>query len=137
MNPNLFRYEGRTWVSETPPVQARAALEAQRAWDAQTARAQRWWVAIVIGAVLGTATVLGLGVLSGAPGFLYLIVLPLGFAFGAVLGALANKRFNPGALQAPSTPRPPVPELHRVHSSVLRRIPADATAAQIIELVRR
>ena len=135
-HPNVFRYEGRTWVSLAPRDEARSALAAQRAWDAAAARAQRWWVAITIGAVLGVGVVLGLGVLTGAPPFLYLIVLPIGFAFGAVLGAMANKRFNPGAAAAPATPRPQVPELTRVRASLARRIDPDATAADIIALAR-
>lgn len=136
-HPNVFRYEGRLWVSLAPRDQARAALVAQRAWDAATARAQRWWVAIVIGAVLGVGTVLGLGVLTGAPPFLYLIVLPLGFAFGAVLGAVLNKRFNPAATAVQATARPEAPELTRVPASLARRIPDDATASEIIALARR
>lgn len=134
---NVFRFEGRTWVSLAPRDEARAALAAQRAWDAATARAQRWWIAIAIGAVLGTAIVFGVGVLTGAPPFLNLIVLPIGFAFGAVLGAMANKRFNPGAAEAPATQRPAVPELTRVPASLARRIPDDTTAAEIIALARR
>jgi hypothetical protein len=133
-HPNVFRYEGRLWVSLAPRDEARAALVAQRAWDAATARAQRWWVAIVIGAVLGVAIVLGLGVLTGAPPFLYLIVLPIGFAFGAVLGALVNKRFNPDATAAQATARPAVPELTRVRASLARRVDPEATAAEIIAL---
>lgn len=135
-HPNVFRFEGRTWVSLAPADEARAVLAAQRAWDAATAKAQRWWVAISIGAVLGVAAVLGIGLALGAPGFLYLIVLPVGFAFGAVIGARLNRRFNPGALTPPSTPRPQVPELYRLRASVLRRIPEDATAADIIALAK-
>jgi hypothetical protein len=135
-HPNVFRYEGRLWVSPAPREEARAALVAQRAWDAATARAQRWWVAIVIGAVLGVGAVLGLGVLTGAPPFLYLIVLPIGFAFGAVLGAMVNKRFNPGAGATQATPRPQVPELTRVRASLARRIAPNATAAEIIAAAR-
>jgi hypothetical protein len=134
---HLFRFEGRLWVSLAPADEARQALAAQRAWDAQTARAQRWWVAIVLGAVVGTAAVLVLGTATGLPGFVYLILLPVGFGAGAVLGAVANKRFNPGALEAPSTPRPVVPELFRVPASALRRLPGDATAADVIAAVRR
>lgn len=134
---HLFRFEGRLWVSLAPADEARAALAAQRAWDAAAGRAQRWWVAIVIGAMLGVSAVLGLGVLTGLPPFVYLILLPVGFAAGAVVGAMVNKRFNPAASRAPSTPRPIVPELHRVPASALRRLPADASAADIIALVRR
>jgi hypothetical protein len=135
-HPNVFRFENRTWVSTAPADEARAALVAQRAWDSATAKAQRWWVAIGIGAVLGVAAVLGAGIALGAPGFLYLIVLPVGFAFGAVIGARVNRRFNPGALTPPSTPRPQVPELYRLRASVLRRIPEGASAAEIIELAK-
>ncbi|MFZ2963411.1 MAG: hypothetical protein WA006_01865 [Rhodoglobus sp.] len=103
-HPNVFRYEGRTWVSLAPRDEARAALAAQRAWDAATARAQRWWVAIAI---------------------------------GAVLGAMVNKRFNPGAGAAQATERTGVPELTRVPASLAHRISDDATAAEIIERARR
>jgi hypothetical protein len=136
-HPNVFRFEGRTWVSLAPRDEARAALAAQRAWDAATARAQRWWVAIAVGAVLGTAIVFAVGVLTGAPPFLNLIVLPIGFAFGAVLGAMVNKRFNPGAVAAQASARPEVPELTRVPASLARRIDPEATAAEIIALARR
>lgn len=136
-HPNVFRYEGKLWVSLAPREEARTAFAAQRAWDAAAERAQRWWIAIAIGAVVGVAAVLCVGVLTGAPPFLYLIVLPVGFAFGAVLGAMVNKRFNPGAGTAPATPRPEVPELTRVRASLARRVPADASAAEIIAMAKR
>jgi hypothetical protein len=136
-HPNVFRFEGKLWVSERPAEEARGALAEQRAWDAATARAQRWWIAIAIGAALGLVVVLALSTAAGIVGFLYLIVLPVGIAIGSVLGAVVNKRFNPNAGVAPATPRPVVPELHRVTPSVARRIPDGATAAEIIALARR
>jgi hypothetical protein len=134
-HPNVFRFEGRMWVSELPAVDAQAQFAAQRAWDAATAKAQRWWVAIGIGAALAVGLVLAVGIVTGAPGVLYLFVLPIAFAFGAVLGAMANKRLLGDV--APETERPSIPPLTRVPPRVAANAPADASAHELIEWSKR
>lgn len=133
-HPNVFHFEGKLWVSEIPREKALAQLEQQRAWDSENAKLQRWWPAIIIGAVLGTAGILGLGILMGmAPG-LYLTLLPIGFGAGAILGALVNKRFVSPEAQHPSMPpRPVTAKLTRIPSRVAQAAPEDATAHQLIE----
>lgn len=132
-HPNVFRYEGKTWVSELPREQALDQLKAQRAWDARNAKLQRWWVAIAIGAAIGTAGTLLLGTLASlAPG-VYLVLLPLGFGAGAVLGALVNKRLNPEAQHASLPPRPQTTKLTKVPPRVVRGAPSDASVRDLIE----
>jgi hypothetical protein len=137
-HPNVFRHEGRLWVSELPRDEARAQLIAQRTWDAANAKLQRWWVAIAIGAALGTAATLGLGTLGGLAPAVYLVLLPLGFAVGAVVGALINKRFNaPDAQHASLPARPVTTPLTRVPSRVASKASSDASASDLIEWSRR
>jgi hypothetical protein len=137
-NPNVFRYEGRLWISTEPREAARAALVAQRAWDAQNARLQRWWVAIVIGAVVGVAATLALGTLASLGPAVYLLLLPVGFGIGAVGGALVNKRFFAPDPQHASLPaRPVTPELVRVPARVAAKAPAGASTAELIGWSKR
>jgi hypothetical protein len=136
-NPWVFRYEGRLWVSEAPRERALAELQAQRAWDARNARLQRWWVAIAIGAVIGVVATLALGNLVALPPAIYLLLLPVGFGAGAVLGALVNKRVNPEAAHASLPARPATPLLVRVPQRVASKAPADASARDLIEWSRR
>jgi hypothetical protein len=136
-HPNAFRYEGRWWVSETPRERALAELKAQRAWDAQNAKLQRWWVAIVIGAVVGVVGTLAVGNATGVPPALYLFALPVGFGIGAVLGALVNKRINPEAAHASLPARPTTPFLVRVPPRVASKAPADASARDLIDWSQR
>jgi hypothetical protein len=137
-HPNVFRHEGRTWVSELPREQALAQLIAQRQWDASNAKLQRWWVAIAIGAALGTAATLGFGTLGALAPAVYLILLPVGFGVGAVVGALINKRFNaPDARHASLPERPALTTLTRVPARVAAKAPADASATDLIEWSRR
>ena len=136
-NPWVFRFEGRLWVSETPRERALAELRAQRAWDAQNAKLQRWWVAIAIGAVVGIVLTLALGTATGIPPALYLFALPVGFGIGAVLGALVNKRITPASQHESLPERPTVPFLVRVPSRVASKAPADASARDLIEWSRR
>lgn len=135
-HPNVFRYEGKLWVSELPREEAHRQLVAQRAWDAATAKQQRWWVAIVVGAAVGVLAVLGLGIALGAPPVIYLFVLPVGFGAGAVLGAVVNKRLL-GVEALPATERPEVVHLTKVPFLVARRAAADATAREIIDASTR
>lgn len=137
-HPNVFRYEGRLWVSELPREEALHQLVEQRKWDAANAKLQRWWVAIVIGAVLGVAATLGLGALVNLPPYVYLLLLPVGFGAGAVLGALMNKRFNaPDAQHASLPARPATTPLTRVPPRVASKAPADVAAKQLIEWSKR
>jgi hypothetical protein len=139
-HPNVFRFEGRLWVSESPREDALRQFQAQRAWDSATAKAQRWWVAIGAGAAVGVGAVLALGIATGAPPVLYLFVLPIAFAFGAVVGAMINKRMlGAGSASGPdsATPRPSIPALTRVPARVAARAPADSSARDLIEWSHR
>jgi hypothetical protein len=132
-HPYAFRYEGRWWVSETPREEAHRRLDEQRDWDRRNARAQRWWVSITIGAVLGVALAFGLGVLVNLAAFVYLVSLPVGFAVGAVVAAVLNKRIQgPEAEHASMPKRPSIPQLTLVPRGVARRATDDATAADLI-----
>ena len=136
-NPWVFRFEGRLWVSETPRERAYAELKAQRAWDAQNAKLQRWWVAIAIGAVVGVVVTLAVGTFAGLAPAVYLVLLPVGFGVGAVLGALLNRRVNPEAAHASLPPRPTTPFLVRVPPRVASKAPSDASARELIEWSQR
>lgn len=136
-NPWVFRFEGKLWVSETPRERAVAELTAQRAWDAQNAKLQRWWVAIAIGAAVGVVATLALGTATGIPPAVYLFALPVGFGVGAVLGALVNRRINPESQHTSLPNRPTVPFLVRVPPRVASKAPADASARDLIDWSRR
>jgi hypothetical protein len=129
-HPNVFRFEGRLWVSELPRDEMLRQFSEQRAWDAATARQERWWIAIGIGAALGVAATLAIGIFTGVAPTAYLLALPLGFGVGAVLGAVVNKRIVGDSV--PSTPRPSIAAVRRIPRSVERRAPEDATAADLI-----
>jgi hypothetical protein len=132
-HPYAFRYEGRWWVSETPRDEARRRLDDQRDWDRRNARAQRWWVSITIGAALGVALAFGLGVLVNLAAFIYLISLPIGFAVGAVVAALINKRIQGTDAEHASMPkRPSIPPLTLIPRGVARRATDDASTADLI-----
>ena len=133
-HPNVFRFEGRTWVSLAPRDDALAQLRAQRAWDAANTKLQQWWIAITIGALVGVAAVLVFGTAANVAPTAYLLSLPFGFGVGAILGALLNKRFNASDSQHPSLPaRPTTAPLTQVPSRVAKAAPAHATAAEIIQ----
>ena len=136
-NPWVFRYEGKLWVSETPRERALAQFQAQRAWDARNAKLQRWWVAIAIGAVVGVVLTLALGTATGLPPAVYLILLPVGFGAGAVLGAVVNRRITPEAQHASLPERPSAPFLVKVPRAVAYKAPADASAKDLIEWSQR
>ena len=136
-NPWVFRFEGRLWVSETPRERAHSELKAQRAWDAQNAKLQRWWVAIAIGAAVGVVVTLAVGTVAGLAPAVYLVLLPVGFGAGAVLGALVNKRVNPEAAHASLPARPTTPFLVRVPPRVASKAPSDASARDLIEWSQR
>lgn len=137
-HPNVFRYEGKLWVSELPRDTAHAQLVRQRAWDAANAKLQRWWVAIAIGAAVGTVGTLTLGSSVGLAPAIYLILLPLGFGAGAVLGALVNKWFfAPETQHASLGARPSTAKLVRVPSRVARAATDDASVRDLIEWSQR
>lgn len=137
-HPNVFRFEGRLWVSESPRDDALEQLRAQRAWDANNAKLQRWWVAITIGAIAGVAATLALGTAAEVDPTVYLLTLPLGFGGGAIVGALLNKRFNAPDRQHASLPeRPTTVSLTQVPSRVAKAAPPLATATEIIEWSQR
>jgi hypothetical protein len=132
-HPYAFRYEGRWWVSETPREEAHRRLVQQREWDARNARAQRWWVAIAIGAALGVGLAFGLGMLVNLAPFVYLVALPVGFGVGAVVGALVNKRIQGTDAAHDSMPkRPTIPPLTLVPRGVARRATDDASVADLL-----
>lgn len=126
-----FRFEGSLWVSELSHDEARQQLVEQRAWDATHLRTRHWGGAIGIGAVLGTTVILGIGIAAGSPPTNYLLGLPIGFAIGAVLGAVVNKRII-GPELTTATPRPTIVALTRVPAGVSRKAPEDASASAII-----
>ncbi|MBH0129200.1 hypothetical protein [Salinibacterium sp. NK8237] len=137
-HPNVFRFEARLWVSPAPREEAREQLRAQRAWDKENARLQRWWVSFSIGAAVGVGGILAVGAASNLDPTLYLLLLPLGFGGGAILGALINKRFNAPEAQHASLPaRPTTVPLTLIPSRVAKAAPEFASAAEIIEWSHR
>jgi hypothetical protein len=137
-HPNVFSFEGKLWVSELPRDEARAQLHDQRAWDAANLRYERWGLAIALGAAAGVLVTLGLGTLAGQPPAVNLFILPIGFAVGAVLGAVVNKRVRARALEnSPLPPRPVIAAIVRVPPEVVKRAPDDSTAAQLIDWSHR
>lgn len=120
-HPNVFRFEGRRWVSELPAAEALAQFDAQRKWDATYLKSQHWTLSLILGAIAGTAVTLGLGTWGGLAPVFYLILLPLGFGAGAVAGAAVNKRILGDRLtDAPDTPRPETVRFTRVPAAVAR-----------------
>ena len=137
-HPHVFRYEGRLWISELPRDEMQRQLADQRAWDAANARHERWGLAIAIGAAAGVVITYGLGYFAGLPPVVNLFLLPLGFAVGAVLGAVINKRVRASELaNSPLPARPTIAAMVRIPPEVIKRAPADATAKQLVEWSRR
>lgn len=134
-HPNCLRFDGKLWVSELPREELQEQLLAQRRWDDANERANRWWVAIVLGGVVGTAAALGLSVALGAPPILNLFTLPIGFAVGAVVGARINEAIRPSrAADRALGERPRVAPMTKVPRRVAATTPLTATAREIIEL---
>ncbi len=132
-HPNVFRYEGKLWVSELPREEMHAQFVAQRAWDAAHVKSEHWTLAMVIGAIVGTAATLGLGTAAGIAPALYLFLLPIGFAFGVVIAAMVNKRIVAAAGTTPATtPRPELTGLTRIPSAVARKVSDDNSVADLI-----
>ena len=134
-HPNCLRFDGKLWVSEVPRGELQAQLIAQRAWDAQNERVNRWWVALGLGAAVGVAVALALETWLGAPPVLNLFVLPVGFAIGAVVGARINEWLRPRrAADAELPPRPKVVAMTKVPRRVAATASPSATAREIIAL---
>jgi hypothetical protein len=137
-NPYVFRHEGKLWVSELPRDEMQRQLADQAAWDVANARHERWGLAIAIGAAVGVLVSYALGALAGLPPVVNLFLLPLGFAAGAVLGAVVNKRVRAVALQnSPLPPRPTIAAMIRIPPEVIKRAPEDSTAKQLVDWSRR
>ncbi len=137
-NPYVFRHQGKLWVSELPREEMQRRLADQAAWDVANARHERWGLAITIGAAMGVLISYALGAFVGLPPVVNLFVLPVGFAVGAVLGAVVNKRVRAVALQnSPLPPRPVIGAMVRIPPEVLKRAPADSTAKQLVDWSRR
>ena len=137
-HPNVFRFDGRLWVSELPREQMHAQLVEQRAWDAAHVKSERWTWAIAIGAAAGCAVTLGLGTLVAMPPAIYLVLLPIGFGIGAVLGAVINKRILAAAGKTPaSTPRPVLDELLKIPAAVARKTDESTPTADLMERSRK
>lgn len=137
-HPNVFRFDGRLWVSAQPREEMHARLADQRAWDAAHVKSQRWTWAIALGAAAGCALTLGLGTLVGMPPAIYLVLLPIGFGIGAVLGAVINKRIlAAGGTTASPTPRPVLEELIKVPAAVARKTDETTPVADLIEWSRK
>jgi hypothetical protein len=134
-HPNCVRFDGKLWVSELPREELAAQLRAQREWDAAQERANRWWLALGLGGLLGVAVALGVFTALGAPPVLNLFTLPIGFAIGAVLGARVNEWLRPRrAADAALPARPQVAPMTRVPRRVAENTPLTATAREVIEL---
>ncbi|CAN5374932.1 hypothetical protein BH11ACT4_BH11ACT4_05350 [soil metagenome] len=137
-NPYVFRHGGKLWVSELPREEMLRQLADQSAWDAANARHERWGLAIAIGAAAGVLVFYLLGSAAGLPPVVNLFVLPVGFAVGAVLGAVVNRRVRAVALQnSPLPPRPAIAAMVRIPPEVIKRAPEDSTAKQLVDWSRR
>jgi len=134
-NPWVFRFDNKTFVSELPGEQALAQLEAQRTWDTQNARVNRWALAIGIGAAIGVIATFAATAALGAPPVLNLFVLPVGFAVGAVLGGKVNESLRKNRPDDASlSPRPSATAITKVPRRVVATAPEHSTAAEIIRL---
>ncbi|MCY7412977.1 MAG: hypothetical protein LH471_08105 [Salinibacterium sp.] len=134
-HPNCLRFDRKLWVSELPREELYFQLVAQRAWDDQHERVNRWQLALALGAAVGVAVALGVSAWLGAPPALNLFTLPIGFGVGAVLGARVNEWLRPRrAADAALPPRPTVAAMTKVPRRVAAMTPLTATAREIIEL---
>ena len=134
-HPNCVRFDGKLWVSELPREELAAQLAAQRAWDNAQERANRWWLALGLGGIVGVGLAFAIFTAAGAPPVLNLFTLPIGFAIGAVLGARVNEWLRPRrAADAALGERPRVAPMTKVPRRVAETTPLTATAKEIIEL---
>lgn len=134
-SPWVFRFDNKWFVSELPREKALAQLEAQRAWDIENARVNRWGLAIGIGAALGTVLTFGAGLLLGAPPVLNLFLLPIGFAVGAVIGGRTAERLRTTRAEDAALPdRPKAVAMIRVPRRVVMHAESDLSAKEIIDL---
>jgi len=134
-HPNCVRFDRKLWVSELPREELHAQLVAQRAWDDEHDRVNRWWLALGLGGLVGVGAALALFTAVGAPPVLNLFTLPIGFAIGAVVGARINEWLRPRrAADAALPPRPTVATMTKVPRRVAATTPLTASAREIIEL---
>ena len=134
-HPNVVRFDGKLWVSELESDALIPQLAAQRAWDVAHEKANRWWLALGIGALIGVAVTLVVGGVLGAPPVLNLFILPIGFAVGAVLGARVNEKLRPGrAADQALGDRPRAALMVRLPRHVARTAAPTSTATELIEL---
>lgn len=139
-HPNVFRYEGKLWVSELPREVMRAQFIEQRAWDATHLKSERWTLSLVLGALAGVAGTLVGGTSIGLAPAIYLVLLPVGFGAGVVLGALVNRWLLRQSEQTAShspTVRPELGDVVRVPSGVARKADEFTPTHELIEWSRR
>lgn len=135
-HPNVVRFDNKLWVSTLPREDLAAQLTAQKTWDDANARANRWALAIGIGAAAGTAASYFVSTALGAPPAVNLFLLPVGFAIGAVLGGLVNERLRPTRpADAALGPRPAVEPMTRIPRRVAATADPNSTAQELIDLV--
>ncbi len=134
-HPNVVRFDNKLWVSTLPREELAAQLSAQKAWDDASARANRWALAIGIGAVAGTGITYLAATALGAPTVVNLFLLPVGFGIGAVLGGLVNERLRPSRpADAALGERPTVEEMTRIPRRVANTADPSLAAHELIEL---
>ncbi len=134
-HPNVVRFDRKLWVSTIASDELAAQIDAQRAWDAANSRVNRWPIAIGLGAVVGSVVTFALTALLGAPPIANLFLLPLGFAIGAVLGAVVSEQLRPRRpADAALGPRPATAVMTRLPRHVATRADADSTAQELIDL---
>lgn len=137
-HPNVFRYEGKLWASELPRDEMLAAFVAQRAWDAAHVKAERWTLSFVLGAIAGTIATLVLGTAIGLSPATYLVLLPLGFGGGVVLGAVVNRWLlglsrNTAEAAHVLDGRPELHEMTKVPAAVARNTDEFTPIADLME----
>ncbi len=134
-HPYVVRFDRKLWVSPIPSEELAAQITAQRQWDAANSQVNRWPLAIGLGAAVGTAAVYLLGSLLGAPPAVNLFILPLGFAVGAVLGAVVSERLRPRRpADAALGPRPSTAVMTRLPRHVMATADPESTAQELIDL---
>ncbi len=134
-HPNVVRFDRKLWVSPIPSDELAAQITAQRAWDVEKSRVNRWPLAIGLGAAVGTAVIYVVGSLLGAPPVVNLFILPLGFGAGAVLGAVVSERMRPSRpADAALGPRPTTAVMTRLPRHVTAQADPDSTAQELIDL---
>ena len=134
-SPWVFRYDNKWFVSELPREEMLAQLKAQRDWDTENARVNRWALAIGVGAAVGVVVTFVVSLWLGAPPVLNLFLLPVGFAVGAVLGGRINESLRTKRPEdADLPPRPKAAAMTKVPRRVVANSDALLSAREIIRL---